>query len=163
MLACAQGLVLRALRDTLLPRLTPSDQPLLSGLLGDLFPEVAVSLPAPSAFEAKLNEVCAEAKLKVTAGFAARVAALAEVLTTRHSVLLLGGAGMGKTETWRVLAKLCPHLSFAHSGTALVFGAHTPLQGTVRSHYKSDTRTRLWSCRAYGWAGIGGGPSYTPS
>ena len=112
-----QEAVLRALRETTLPRLTLPDQPLLAGLLADLFPGLPAADAGAAALEAKLAEVCAEARLKLTDGFRRRAAALSETLHARHSVVLLGAAGMGKTQTWRALAKVPAHPPADRRGT----------------------------------------------
>ncbi|KDO33137.1 hypothetical protein SPRG_01949 [Saprolegnia parasitica CBS 223.65] len=99
-------ILLRALRDFNLPKLPTRDVPTFMGLLHDLFP-ACVAGDAPSGdpnIRASCASVCVAHGLQPEELFVKKVADFDQLLKVRHSVMLLGPAGSGKTTIWRTLA-----------------------------------------------------------
>ncbi|KAL1498812.1 hypothetical protein AB1Y20_014117 [Prymnesium parvum] len=116
--------LMRALRDTNLPKFSVADVGVFLGLINDLFPRVA----SPKTIDPTLSEAVLQllknpsCPLQPDEGFISKTVALAEVLSVRHCVFVLGAAGSGKTQVWQTLAQ---------AQTRLQFGGGRTLYGTI--------------------------------
>jgi dynein heavy chain len=101
------GILMRALRDFNTPKMPLSDLPIFLRLIQDLFPKY-YNLPTKLKESVKRNSIQAakEAKpaLQPDPVFISKVVQLQELMDVRHSVMLLGPGGSGKTTIWRTLA-----------------------------------------------------------
>lgn len=99
--------LLRALRDFNLGKLTSDDTAIFMGLLNDLFPKTLDSVPRARepAFEARVRDAAAELGYQADEGFCLKIGQLRELFGVRWSVFLLGPAGCGKSAIWRTLMK----------------------------------------------------------
>lgn len=99
--------LLRALRDFNLGKLTSDDTAIFVGLLNDLFPKTLELVPRARepAFEARVREAAAELGYQPDEGFCLKAGQLRELFGVRWSVFLLGPAGCGKSAIWRTLLK----------------------------------------------------------
>jgi dynein heavy chain len=125
--------LLRALRDFNLGKLTADDTSIFMGLLNDLFPRTAELVPrsVDREFEAKarrprparrlpagrphagadavappqVKEAAVELGYQPDDKFCLKVSQLREILVVRWSVFLLGPAGCGKSAIWRTLMR----------------------------------------------------------
>ncbi|PFH33986.1 dynein heavy chain family protein [Besnoitia besnoiti] len=102
-------ILMRALRDMNIPKLVKQDVPLFFGLLGDLFPGVECPLGGNSQLKQAIEEELA------AKGFRSKYAELFELqvdkvlqlydtMNTRHSTMLVGPTGGGKTVIINTLA-----------------------------------------------------------
>jgi dynein heavy chain, axonemal len=127
-----ERVLLRALRDFNLGKLSADDAPVFAGLLEDLFP--GASAQAPRAVEVTFEEHVVKAAFDLgyqpEPGFCLKVSQLKEILEVRWSVFLLGPAGCGKTAVWRTLVQALNAM-----GEKAVFRAINP---------KSVTRDELY-------------------
>ncbi|KAJ9445971.1 Dynein beta chain [Diplonema papillatum] len=93
-------ILLRALRDTNLAKLSKDDVYVFRGLIKALFPSMAVARKVDEELKGRLRVACA--KLQLFAGendtFVEKCLQFDELLRVRHSVFVLGPAGCGKTE-----------------------------------------------------------------
>eukprot|EP01065_Artemidia_motanka_P030559 TRINITY_DN365_c0_g2_i2.p1 TRINITY_DN365_c0_g2~~TRINITY_DN365_c0_g2_i2.p1 ORF type:complete len:4684 (+),score=1932.48 TRINITY_DN365_c0_g2_i2:111-14162(+) len=108
-----KGVLLRALRDTNMAKLSRDDVFVFMGLIRALFPNMDV----PPKVNPELNEACVKAteERKLLPGeksdaaksgiFVLRCVQLSELLDVRHSVFVMGPAGCGKSECWKTLAR----------------------------------------------------------
>ncbi|RYY34834.1 hypothetical protein EON62_02965, partial [archaeon] len=102
-----EGILMRALRDFNTPKMPTADLPIFLRLIQDLFPRF---YQLPTKFRADLSKAavvaCKEAKppLQHDHGFVAKVVQLQDLMDVRHSVMLVGPAGCGKTTVWKMLA-----------------------------------------------------------
>ncbi|CDJ47273.1 Axonemal 1-beta dynein heavy chain dynein heavy chain, related [Eimeria brunetti] len=140
-------LLMRALRDMNIPKLVKPDVPLFLGLLSDLFPNVTCErLTLPKLKEAIEQEL--ESK-----GFKCRskrefdnqvdkVVQLYETMETRHSTMVVGTTGGGKTVIIETLAA-------AHKGAfdevVKVFPMNPKAQGTDELYGVLDPVSRDWT------------------
>uniref|UniRef100_A0A3B1KJE1 Dynein axonemal heavy chain 11 n=1 Tax=Astyanax mexicanus TaxID=7994 RepID=A0A3B1KJE1_ASTMX len=95
--------LMRALRDFNMPKMVMEDVPVFLGLVGDLFPGVEVQRQMDSDFEELVRQSALELKLQPEDPFILKVAQLEELLSVRHSVFVVGGAGTGKSQILRTL------------------------------------------------------------
>ncbi|KAF8069431.1 DHC1 [Scenedesmus sp. PABB004] len=105
----SEALVLmRALRDSNLPKCVYDDVPLFLGLVGDLFPGMDCPRVRYPRFNDAVEAELAAAGLQVLAGPGEqvdKVVQLHEVLMTRHTVMLVGQTGGGKSAILGALAR----------------------------------------------------------
>uniref|UniRef100_A0A8B9HNA4 Dynein, axonemal, heavy chain 11 n=1 Tax=Astyanax mexicanus TaxID=7994 RepID=A0A8B9HNA4_ASTMX len=95
--------LMRALRDFNMPKMVMEDVPVFLGLVGDLFPGVEVQRQMDSDFEELVRQSALELKLQPEDPFILKVVQLEELLSVRHSVFVVGGAGTGKSQILRTL------------------------------------------------------------
>ncbi|OQS01914.1 dynein heavy chain [Thraustotheca clavata] len=105
-------ILMRALRDFNLPKLPTRDVPTFMGLLYDLFPSSATTIDSGSSdtsFKTICTSICVQQGLQPEELFVKKVVDFDQLLKVRHSVMLLGPAGSGKTTIWRTLAACLNH------------------------------------------------------
>ncbi|XP_034551682.1 dynein heavy chain 2, axonemal-like [Notolabrus celidotus] len=98
-----EEILLMAMKDMNMAKLTSTDLPLFNGITQDLFPAVEM----PTIDYGKLEKaVEAELRLRglqVTPFAKTKVIQLYETKNSRHSSMLVGKTGSGKSVTWRIL------------------------------------------------------------
>jgi dynein heavy chain len=99
-------ILMRAMRDTNLPKFVAADFGIFLGLINDLFPRVESPPVKNKELEDAIKQVIAseESKLQPEENFVVKVTNLSEMLGVRHCVFVLGCAGSAKTELWKNLA-----------------------------------------------------------
>jgi dynein heavy chain, axonemal len=95
----------RALRDFNTPKVVTDDLPIFMGLLSDLFPLLDVPRKVDLEFESLVRVAAVDLKLKPEENYVLKCVQLKEILDVRHSVLIVGNAGTGKTQIWRGLSR----------------------------------------------------------
>ncbi|CAF4278446.1 unnamed protein product, partial [Rotaria magnacalcarata] len=92
--------LMRALRDFNIPKITIEDMPVFLNLIGDLFPALDVERKRDQDFEDKvriaaidLHLQAEEASPTVQNNFVLKVVQLKEIFDVRHSVFIIGNAG----------------------------------------------------------------------
>ncbi|KFM23536.1 Dynein beta chain, flagellar outer arm [Auxenochlorella protothecoides] len=102
-----EKVLLRALRDFNLGKLTADDVVVFNGLLGDLFPSLPSTVPrsVDQEFESMVKVCARELGYQPEPNFCLKVSQLKEIFSVRWSVFLLGNAGCGKSAVWRTLAR----------------------------------------------------------
>lgn len=99
------SLLFRALRDFNYPKIASVDMDIFNGLLLDLFPGVNPPRKVNPELEKAIKKVSVDDGFTPNETFLLKIVQLAELLEIRHSVFLLGNAAVGRTTTWRMLAK----------------------------------------------------------
>ncbi|OQV20869.1 Dynein beta chain, ciliary [Hypsibius exemplaris] len=97
--------LMRALRDFNIPKIVAEDMPVFMGLIGDLFPALNVPRKRDREFELQIKKATLDLKLQPEDNFVLKVVQFQELLDVRHSVFVLGAAGVGKTQVWKTLQK----------------------------------------------------------
>jgi dynein heavy chain len=97
-------ILMRALRDFNLPKIPNIDEPIFRRLISDLFMGIDVSVKLDESLRDKVTSVANQRKLQDDAGFVLKVLQFQELLDVRHSVMILGPAGCGKTTIWKTLS-----------------------------------------------------------
>eukprot|EP00741_Cyanophora_paradoxa_P023561 tig00021590_g22758.t1 len=98
-----QGVLIRSVLETLVPKLVADDIPLLRSLLADVFPGVSVHTRDTAALREAAGAVCAERGLVPGEAFLDKLLQLAQIAALHHGVMMVGPSGSGKTAAWRVL------------------------------------------------------------
>ncbi|XP_068444624.1 dynein axonemal heavy chain 6 isoform X2 [Clinocottus analis] len=96
--------LIRALRDSNLPKFLTDDTVLFGGILSDLFPGVSIPDHDYGVLETTIVESLIKRNLQPLASMTNKVIQLYETMLVRHGVMLVGPTGGGKTTVYRVLA-----------------------------------------------------------
>ena len=96
--------LIRALRDSNLPKFLSQDAILFKAILLDLFPGVDIPEHDYGKFLEVIKECTAERKLQVIPPQSAKVIQLYETMVVRHGVMLVGPTAGGKTTCYDILA-----------------------------------------------------------
>jgi dynein heavy chain len=99
-----EAILMRALRDFNTPKIPTNDIPIFLRLISDLFPGLDLTPKVNTELHRVCVEVCKQTSLQPEDLFIAKVMQYQELLDVRHSVMLLGPAGCGKTTVWKTLA-----------------------------------------------------------
>ncbi|XP_059574595.1 dynein axonemal heavy chain 2 isoform X3 [Alligator mississippiensis] len=98
-----EEILLLAMKDMNVAKLTSGDLPLFTGIIQDLFP----GIESPTIDYGKLKETIEgelkQVGLQVTPLTITKVIQLHETKNSRHSTVIVGSTGSGKTVTWRTL------------------------------------------------------------
>jgi dynein heavy chain len=96
-------LLMRALRDFNTPKIPVNDTPIFLRLISDLFMGLDAQLKVNDKLKEVVQVVTKEEKLRPDEAFVLKVLQFQELLDVRHSVMLLGPTGCGKTAIWKTL------------------------------------------------------------
>uniref|UniRef100_A0A3B3HNN7 Dynein heavy chain hydrolytic ATP-binding dynein motor region domain-containing protein n=1 Tax=Oryzias latipes TaxID=8090 RepID=A0A3B3HNN7_ORYLA len=96
-----EEVLLMAMKDMNIAKLSSADLPLFSGIIQDLFP--AVETPGFLRLKVAVELELRRSGLQVTPFTVTKVLQLYETKNSRHSSMLVGKAGSGKSVTWRTL------------------------------------------------------------
>uniref|UniRef100_A0A183ADC6 Dynein axonemal heavy chain 3 n=1 Tax=Echinostoma caproni TaxID=27848 RepID=A0A183ADC6_9TREM len=102
--------LIRALRDSNLPKFLKQDAVLFTAILQDLFPGVTLPEHDYGRFLAEIQSVLQSMGLQVVPAQVTKVIQFFETLLVRHGVMLVGPTGGGKTTVYRVLIKVLTNL-----------------------------------------------------
>ncbi|TSN95723.1 Dynein heavy chain 6, axonemal [Bagarius yarrelli] len=96
--------LIRALRDSNLPKFLKDDAELFSGILSDLFPGVHIPEHDYGALQVSIEEALKARSLQPVSSMTGKVIQLYETMLVRHGVMLVGPTGGGKTTVYLALA-----------------------------------------------------------
>ncbi|GAA6230347.1 dynein heavy chain 6, axonemal-like [Lates japonicus] len=96
--------LIRALRDSNLPKFLTDDAVLFGGILSDLFPGVCIPEHDYGVLHTTIVESLVKRNLQPLASMTKKVIQLYETMLVRHGVMLVGPAGGGKTTVYTILA-----------------------------------------------------------
>lgn len=96
--------LIRAMRDSNIPKFLSADLPLFSALIQDLFPGVDIPQAQHMELELQINRSLKRMKLQKVEKLNEKVVQLFETLNVRFGVMIVGPTGGGKTTTYKVLA-----------------------------------------------------------
>ncbi len=98
-----EHIVLRAIKDTNLPKFLAEDVRLFNDILLDLFPGVNLTSLDYDMFTKALRNTMAQMKLEYTEALAEKVMQVYEMVAVRRGIMMIGNSMVGKTSAWRVL------------------------------------------------------------
>jgi dynein heavy chain 1 len=137
-----QELIIRSVRETIVPKLVAADVPLLSGLLEDVFPGVTYRPVDLAELVRCVEAVCAERRLVPDPAWLAKVIQLYQIQSIQHGVMMVGSAATGKSTAWRTLLAAIERLT-GTEGVSYVIDpkaiSKDALYGTL------DSTTREWN------------------
>ncbi|KAI8732024.1 dynein heavy chain 6, axonemal [Biomphalaria glabrata] len=97
--------LIRALRDSNLPKFLFNDAKLFQAILSDLFPGVNIPEHDSGQLKDEIMNIQLEMKLQVVDTQVVKVIQFLETMIVRHGVMLVGPTGGGKTTIYRILEK----------------------------------------------------------
>ncbi|XP_075250106.1 dynein beta chain, ciliary-like isoform X2 [Convolutriloba macropyga] len=112
-----EQVLMRALRDFNVPKITTDDLQIFLGLIGDLFPSINVPRKRNKELESLIKRTALKLRLQPEDAFITKCVQLQELIDVRHSVFVLGNAGTGKSQvlktlfnTYKLMYKKKPHM-----------------------------------------------------
>ena len=97
------AVLLRAMRDSNVPKFVKEDLPLFHALIKDLFPTLEVEPVSYGELQNEINEVIKQKNYQDIPTFTKKVLQLYEVFTIRFGVMIVGLTGSGKTACFEIL------------------------------------------------------------
>lgn len=97
--------LMRALRDMNAPKFVFEDVPLFKGLINDLFPSLTVDRVGYPQLNAAVEKVLVERGYQLLPDQADKVIQLYETMLTRHTTMMVGPTGGGKSVVLQTLAR----------------------------------------------------------
>jgi dynein heavy chain len=102
--------LIRALRDSNVPKFLADDLPLFAAIVQDLFPGVEIPSNDYGELQVALEEEIMKAGLQKVPKFIGKVIQMFDIFNIRFGATLVGPAGTGKTTCYRILAALMTNL-----------------------------------------------------
>ncbi|XP_037870398.1 dynein axonemal heavy chain 2 isoform X3 [Bombyx mori] len=99
-----QEMVILAMRDMNVARLTAKDVPLFDGIMQDIFPDVEIPTLDYELLETAIAAEMRQAGLQPTRAALHKVIQTFETKNSRHSSILLGDTNTAKSVSWRMLS-----------------------------------------------------------
>ena len=96
--------LIRAMRDSNIPKFLKDDLPLFSALVQDLFPSVEIPAVDYGELQKAIEQVISEHKKQLVPEFITKVIQLFDTFNVRFGVMIVGPTGAGKTACFSVLA-----------------------------------------------------------
>ena len=96
--------LIRAMRDSNVPKFLEHDLPLFEGIITDLFPGVKVPFIDYGVLQQKIEENLSKRDYQLIPGFIKKTIQLLETMLVRHGNMVVGEASTGKTTICEVLA-----------------------------------------------------------
>nr|XP_015200901.1 PREDICTED: dynein heavy chain 6, axonemal [Lepisosteus oculatus] len=131
--------LIRALRDSNLPKFLTDDAMLFSGILSDLFPGVTIPDHDYGILQSTIVDMMLKRGLQPVPTMILKVIQLYETMIVRHGVMLVGPTGGGKTTVYTILADTL--------GTLYKLGNSNPYYQLVKTYVlnpKSVTMGELY-------------------
>lgn len=97
--------LIRALRDSNLPKFLTDDAVLFSGIISDLFPGVTIPEHNYGVLQSTIISVMTKNNLQPEECMVKKVIQFYETMLVRHGVMLVGPTGGGKTTVYQILAE----------------------------------------------------------
>jgi len=116
-----EHVLMRALRDFNLPKIVTDDLTVFNGLINDLFPKIDIPRKRNLDFEQDIKKSTIACGLQAEDMFVLKVVQLEELLAVRHCVFIIGNAGSGKSQIWKMLAK-----TYINNGKKCVYADLNP-------------------------------------
>ncbi|BFZ25685.1 hypothetical protein BsWGS_28724 [Bradybaena similaris] len=117
--------LIRALRDSNLPKFLTQDAQLFQAILSDLFPGVQIPEHDYGQLKEEIINVTIAKGLQVVENQIIKVIQFFETMIVRHGVMLVGPTGGGKTTIYQILAQTLENLHTNKSGNEFYQPVHT--------------------------------------
>lgn len=102
--------LIRALRDSNVPKFLADDLPLFAAIVQDLFPGVSIPSNDYGELQVALEEEILKTGLQLVPNFMKKVIQMFDIFNIRFGATLVGPAGTGKSTCYRILAALMVNL-----------------------------------------------------
>ncbi|GFN88551.1 dynein heavy chain 1, axonemal-like [Plakobranchus ocellatus] len=150
-----QLICLRAIQDVNVPKFLVDDLKLFNGIVSDLFPKVKKEEINYGILDTALRSNCIKAGLKDVDNFIHKCIQLYETTVVRHGLMLVGPAGGGKTQCYKMLQNAQTDLKGQQSPSGTFFcHTHTyvlnPKSITMGQLYgEFDLNTHEWESLSF--------------
>lgn len=104
-------LLIRAMRDSNIPKFLSHDLPLFSGIVSDLFPGITVSPVDVGKLAGAINETLVSNNFTAVDTYVEKVLQLHATTLVRHGIMVVGAAACGKSNLVEILAKAMTNLN----------------------------------------------------
>ena len=108
--------LIRALRDSNIPKFLYPDIPLFEAILRDLFPGVIVPVIDYGSVQEYIEKKLVENNLQIVPKFVGKIIQLHETMVVRHGVMLVGVTAVGKTTVSEILGKAFSQMKLDGAG-----------------------------------------------
>ncbi|KAL2765787.1 dynein axonemal heavy chain 2 isoform 1 [Daubentonia madagascariensis] len=98
-----EEVLLLSMRDMNIAKLTSVDVPLFNAIVQDLFPSIELPVIDYGKLQETVEQEIRDMGLQSTPFTLTKVFQLYETKNSRHSTMIVGGTGSGKTTSWRIL------------------------------------------------------------
>uniref|UniRef100_A0A8C8XZF1 Dynein axonemal heavy chain 2 n=1 Tax=Panthera leo TaxID=9689 RepID=A0A8C8XZF1_PANLE len=98
-----EEVLLLSMRDMNIAKLTSADAPLFNAIVQDLFPSTELPVVDYGKLRETIEQETRDMGLQATPFTLTKVIQLYETKNSRHSAMIVGGTGSGKTTSWRIL------------------------------------------------------------
>jgi dynein heavy chain len=132
---------MRALRDMNLPKFVFEDVPLFLGLISDLFPGIDCPRVRYPQFNDAVEEVIDQNKMMLIPTQVDKVVQMYETMMTRHSTMIVGPTGGGKTVVINTLAQSQTKLGLATK----IYTLNPKACSVIELYGILDPNTRDWT------------------
>lgn len=106
--------LIRAMRDSNVPKFLEHDLPLFEGIVSDLFPSVVVPFVNYGKLQDAIENQLRKINYQIPPKYIKKIIQLLETMMVRHGVMLVGMTGTGKSTCAKILAKALSQLN--HDG-----------------------------------------------
>jgi len=98
-----QSVIIKAIDESVTPKLVAQDIPLMLSLLTDVFPETTIPRTEAGDLRKVFMRLCRERHLVPSDAWSAKAFQLYQIQTLAHGVMIVGPSGSGKTTAWKTL------------------------------------------------------------
>jgi dynein heavy chain len=112
-----EEVLLLAMKDMNVAKLTAADLPLFNGITADLFPGIDVPLLDYGIMKDAIEKEVKAANLQNIDITVTKIIQLSETKNSRHGVMIVGQTGSGKSVTWKMLKKTLTRLHKEKKGS----------------------------------------------
>ncbi|KAJ3176317.1 hypothetical protein HDU87_005359 [Geranomyces variabilis] len=134
-----QKLMIRSIRETVIPKLVAEDIPLLQSLLDDVFPGVQYSPVKIETLKGAIKVACARRRLAADGPWLEKVVQLYQIQQIHHGLMMVGPSGSGKTMAHQVLLEALHHLE-GIEGVSYIMDPKAMSKEALYGHMDSTTR-----------------------
>jgi dynein heavy chain len=114
-------ILIRAMRDSNVPKFLTHDLPLFFGIIADLFPSTVVPFIDYGKVQIAIENQLRLEKKQIVPDFIKKIQQLMETMIIRHGNMIVGSTGTGKTTVARILAKALTQLSVDAPGESPMY------------------------------------------
>lgn len=137
-----EKVLMRALKDMNMPKFVHEDVSLFYGLLTDLFPGLSIDSQSHKDMAKKIKESMVEKGLEEIEDEVAKVIQLYETMETRHTTMVVGPTGAGKTT---IIDLLKEARTIENVRNVVIYLMNPKAQGLLELYGFMDKQTRDWT------------------
>ena len=137
-----EKVLMRALKDMNMPKFVHEDVSLFYGLLGDLFPGLSIDTQSHKDMAAKIKDSMLTKGLQPLEDEIRKVIQLYETMETRHTTMVVGPTGAGKTT---IINLLKDARTIENVRNVVIYIMNPKAQGLFELYGFMDKQTRDWT------------------